>query len=184
MKVLHHGGRFGNTKENIKSGFGFYPMLNFQLGSTHNLAGSKIWHTHTCSLCIRKYISYQRQKFNSALWILDHFLRNFSTTFGGHPNRVFPPQIPLQKWQVFHFRKHSTFLHFFHVFLWYPLAITRKNEGKKKKKPQFFILGNALQVGYSWNKPPFSFSSTLGKCFFQECPAPLYLPWPLSHDNE
>jgi hypothetical protein len=24
----------------------------------------------------------------------------------------------------------------------------------------------------------------LGKCFFQECPAPLYLPWPLSHDNE
>jgi hypothetical protein len=40
---------------------------------------------------------------------------------------------------VFHFRKHSTFLHFFHVFLWYPLAITRKNEGKKKKTPILYI---------------------------------------------
>jgi hypothetical protein len=49
LKNIHegsaHGGSFGNRKENIRSGF--YPMLNFQMGCTHNLAGSRSdTHTH------------------------------------------------------------------------------------------------------------------------------------------
>lgn len=47
-----HTWRFCTTEVGLEIqrktlGQGFYPMLNSQLGSTHNLAGSKIWHTHT-----------------------------------------------------------------------------------------------------------------------------------------
>lgn len=180
MKVLHHGGRFGNTKENIRSGLlsnvefptGFHP----QPGRIKDLT-----HTHTCSLCIRKYISYQRQKFNSAFWILQHFLRNFPTTFGDHPTGIFPPQIPLQKWQLLHFPKHSTFFpFFFHVFLWYPLGITRKNEGKKNnnkiKIPNSLYWVNALQWGIPEISPPSA--PHWGSVFFRNVPLLCTSPGP------
>jgi hypothetical protein len=83
------------------------------MGSTHNLAGSRSdTHTHAHYALESTSVNKDRNlKVHS-----EHFLRNFPSTFGVHPTGIFPPQIPLQNWQVFHFSKQSTFFFFFFMF--------------------------------------------------------------------